>query len=115
MIIVNHNGQAWSGNRPGSQVQLIADPTGSVSGLALLNQDCRPGVGAPSHTHDFEEILTIMAGRAEVWVDDTRQIVGPGTSVFVRTGAIHGFVNVGTEPLKLQAVIAATELRATFL
>jgi len=33
----------------------------------------------------------------------------------VRTGAIHGFVNVGTEPLKLQAVIAATELRATFL
>jgi mannose-6-phosphate isomerase-like protein (cupin superfamily) len=115
MVIVKHKGQAWREGRPGSQLQLIVDPAGSVSGLALLNQECRPGVGAPSHTHEFEEILTIFEGTAEVWVDDARQVVGPGTSVFVRTGAIHGFVNVGGGPLKLQAVIAATELRATFL
>ena len=74
-----------------------------------------PGVGAPSHTHEFEEILTIVEGTAEVWLDNARQVVGPGTTIFVRTGAIHGFLNVGSGPLKLQAVIAATELRATFL
>jgi mannose-6-phosphate isomerase-like protein (cupin superfamily) len=115
MVIVKHNGQSWSESRPGSQLQLISDPTGSVSGLALVNQECRPGVGAPSHTHQFEEILTIVEGTAEVWVDNERQVVGPGTTVFVRTGAIHGFVNVGGGPLKLQAIIAATELRASFL
>ena len=115
MVIVEHNGQVWKESRPGSQLQLIVDPTGSVTGLALLNQECLPGAGASSHTHEFEEILTILEGTAEVWVDNARQVVGPGTSVFVRTGAIHGFVNVGGEPLKLQAVIAGTELRATFL
>jgi mannose-6-phosphate isomerase-like protein (cupin superfamily) len=60
-------------------------------------------------------MLTIVAGTAEVWIDDAREVVGPGTTVFVRTGAIHGFVNIGDEPLKLQAVIAATDLHATFL
>jgi mannose-6-phosphate isomerase-like protein (cupin superfamily) len=115
MVIVKHNGQAWRESRPGSQLQLIVDPTGSVTGLALLNQECSPGVGAPSHTHEFEEILTIVEGAAEVWVDNSRQVVGAGTSVFVRIGAIHGFLNVGSGPLKLQAVIAGTELRATYL
>jgi mannose-6-phosphate isomerase-like protein (cupin superfamily) len=80
-----------------------------------LNQECRPGVGAPSHTHEFEEVLTIVSGTAEVWVEDRREVVGAGTSVFVRTGAVHGFTNVGDDLLQLQAVIAATELRATFL
>jgi mannose-6-phosphate isomerase-like protein (cupin superfamily) len=115
MVIVKHNGEPWRESRPGSELQLIVDPTGSVTGLALLNQECRPGVGAPSHTHEFEEILTIVEGTAEVWVDDARQVVGAGTTVFVRTGAIHGFLNVGGGPLKLQAVIAGTALRATFL
>ena len=115
MVIVKHNGQVWDERRPGSQLQRIVDPTGSVTGLALFNQECRPGTGAPSHTHEFEEIVTILEGTAEVWVDDARQVVGPGTSVFIRTGAIHGFVNTGSGPLKLQAVIAGTELRATFL
>jgi mannose-6-phosphate isomerase-like protein (cupin superfamily) len=74
-----------------------------------------PGVGAPSHTHEFEEILTIVQGAAEVWVDAVRDVIGPGTSVFVRAGAVHGFVNVGAGPLRLDGVIAARELRATYL
>jgi len=115
MVIVKHTGRPWTESRPGSRIQLIADPTGSVSGLALLNQECRPGVGAPSHTHEFEEVLTIVEGTAEVWVDNARQVVGAGKTVFVRAGAIHGCVNVGDGLLKLEAAIAATELRATFV
>jgi mannose-6-phosphate isomerase-like protein (cupin superfamily) len=115
MTIVKHNDRSWTENRSGSALQFIVDPTGGVSGLALFNQECRPGVGAPSHSHEFEEILTVVEGTAEVWVDHERVVVGPGTTVFVRTGAVHGFVNVGDGPLRLQAVIAGTELRATFL
>jgi mannose-6-phosphate isomerase-like protein (cupin superfamily) len=54
-------------------------------GLALLNQEYRQGVGALSHTHEFEEILTIVEGTAEVWMDNKRSVVGPATTVFVRT------------------------------
>jgi mannose-6-phosphate isomerase-like protein (cupin superfamily) len=72
-------------------------------------------VGAPSHTHEFEEVLTVVEGTAQAWIDDSREIVGPGTSIFVPTGAVHGFRNVGDGLLKLQVVIAALELRATFV
>jgi quercetin dioxygenase-like cupin family protein len=115
MSIVDHQQQPWSERRPGSRLRVIADPLRDVNGLALLHQECEPGVGAPSHTHEFEEILTIVAGVAEVWIDTERQVIQPGTSVFVRAGVVHGFVNVGDGPLKLDGVIAARELRATFL
>ena len=96
-------------------MRVIADPTGAVNGLAVLDQECAPGVGAPSHTHEFEEILTIVEGSAEVWIGDQRKVVGPSTSVFIPTGAIHGFRNVGDTTLRLVGTIAATELRAKFL
>ena len=115
MTIVEHHSQPWRDNRLGSRVQLIVDAAAGVTALALVNQVCEPGVGAPSHTHEFEEIVTVVEGSAEVWVAGQRQVIGPGTSVFVRPGAVHGFRNVGDEPLRVQAVIASTELRATYV
>src|SRR5262245_42114819 len=99
MRIVEHAGQTWRENRPGSRIQIIADPTAGESSLALVNQVCDPGVGAPSHTHEFDEILTILEGSAELWAGATRLTVGPGTSAFVRAGTVHGFRNVGQVPL----------------
>jgi quercetin dioxygenase-like cupin family protein len=115
MSIIVHEGQAWRENRAGSRIQLLADPTASVSGLALVNQICQPGVGAPSHFHEFEEIITVVDGSAEVWVDGERRIVGPGTSVFIGAGTVHGFRNIGDGTLSIQAAIASVELRATYL
>jgi quercetin dioxygenase-like cupin family protein len=115
LVIVEHHEQSWHENRPGSHIQLIADSTAGVSGLAVVNQVCQPGVGAPSHVHDFEEILTVVEGSAEIWVCGERRVVGPGSSAFVPTGAVHGFRNVGTGLLRLEAVIASTQLHATFV
>jgi quercetin dioxygenase-like cupin family protein len=117
MSIVEHSSQPWAPGAAGrgSRIQFVADPTGAVSGLALQNQECDPGVGIPSHTHEFEEVVTVLEGTAEVWLDARREVVGPGTTVFIPTGAVHGLVNVGTEPLKLQFVIASNRMRATFL
>jgi quercetin dioxygenase-like cupin family protein len=114
-VVVEHAAQAWVERRPGSRIRPIVDPTGAVSGLSFFRQECAPGVGAPSHTHEFEEILTVIEGQAEVWLDGQRQVIGPGTSVFVNTGAVHGFRNVGDDVLKLDAIIAARELRQTFV
>ena len=117
MSIVEQSGLPWvpGSAGQGSRIQFVSDPTGGVSGLTLGNQECAPGVGAASHTHAFEEVLTVLEGTAEVWLGEQRQVVGPGTSVFVPTGAVHGFVNVGTGLLKLQLVIASDRLEATFL
>jgi quercetin dioxygenase-like cupin family protein len=113
--VVKHGDQPWTGNRAGSRLQRIVDPGGRVMGLGLYTQECAPGVGPASHTHEFEEVLTILDGTAEVWLDGQRQIVGPDTSIFVPVGAVHGFRNVGDGLLKLSIVIAALELRSTFI
>ncbi|MBV8713862.1 MAG: cupin, partial [Chloroflexi bacterium] len=39
---------------------MVVDPTGSVAALSFFDQECEPGVGAGSHTHEFEEILTVV-------------------------------------------------------
>jgi quercetin dioxygenase-like cupin family protein len=117
MSIVEHRSCPWVPGSAGhgSRIQAVADPTGAVAGLALHNQECDPGVGAASHTHDFEEVITVVEGTAEVWLGEERQIIGPGTTVFIPAGVVHGFVNAGTGLLKLQFVIASNQLRATFL
>lgn len=117
MSIVEHGRRPWTPGAAGhgSRIRFVADPTGAVAGLAFQHQECDPGVGAPSHTHAFEEVLTVIAGTAEVWLGEQRRVVGPGTSVFIPTGAVHGFVNVGTGVLQLQFIIAANQMRATFL
>src|SRR3954471_19371336 len=117
MSIVEHRSRPWmlGSAGPGSRIQAVTDPTGAVAGLALHHQECDPGVGAASHTHDFEELITVIEGTAEVWLGEQRQIIGPGTTVFIPAGVDHGFVNAGSGLLKLQFVIAANQLRATFL
>ena len=117
MSIVEHRQCPWAPGSAGqgSRIKAIADPTGQVAGLALHHQECEPGVGAATHTHDFEELITVVAGTAEVWLGEQRQVIGPGTTVFIPTGVAHGFINVGDTLLQLQFVIAASQLRATFL
>ena len=110
MSIVEHEGQPWRENRPGSRLRVIADSGPTALGLALVHQICEPGVGAPSHTHDFDEIVTIVSGTAEVWIGSERQTVGGETSIFVPAGTVHGFRNNGNDPLQLLGVIAAREL-----
>ena len=88
MSIVEHRSRPWvpgSAGR-GSRIQTVANPTGAVAGSALHNQECAPGVGAASHTHDFEELIIVVEGTAEVWLGDQRQVIGPGTTVFIPPG-----------------------------
>jgi mannose-6-phosphate isomerase-like protein (cupin superfamily) len=46
--------------------------TGSVQ-LCVFEQWCEPDCGAPTHLHAVEEVLTVLAGQAEVWVGEERR------------------------------------------
>ena len=47
----------------------VSAMTGAAQ-LCIFEQWCDPGCGAPTHLHAVEEILTVLEGRAEVWIDD---------------------------------------------
>ncbi len=109
----------WQQNRPGSAIRTIADYAGdgqpAAERLALIEQICEPGVGAPLHWHDFDEVLQIVEGIAEVWIGEERRVVGPGVSAFMPAGVRHGFRNVGQTRLRLRGAFAAHELVTHFV
>jgi quercetin dioxygenase-like cupin family protein len=90
--------------RPGVRTRLHGTP----ASFCVIEQWCDPGLGAPTHTHfDVEELITVVEGEAEVWIDDSRETVSAGDSVLLPPHTQHGFRNVGTSTLHLFAIFGA--------
>jgi quercetin dioxygenase-like cupin family protein len=114
MQIIDHASQAKEEWRPGVVTRMqVSALTGSVQ-LCVFQQWCEPGRGAPTHLHAVEEILTVLDGRAEIWVEDERATLTAGQSMLVPAGRKHGFRNVGTGTLHVQATLAAPIFEASF-
>ena len=81
---------------------------------AYSSNGSHPRAGAPTHHHAVEEVLTVIAGEAEMWIGEEHVVVSSGQSLIVPAGHRHGFRNVGHATLHLQAVLASPVLEATF-
>jgi mannose-6-phosphate isomerase-like protein (cupin superfamily) len=94
--------------RPGVQTFMRAGASTGAVQLCVLDQWCEPGMGAPAHTHlEVEELIAVLEGEAEVWVEEERARVGAGASVLIPPGHRHGFTNVGEDVLHVLAVLGA--------
>jgi quercetin dioxygenase-like cupin family protein len=114
MQVIDHESQASEEWRPGVRTRMqVSAVTGSVQ-LCVFQQWCTPGKGAPTHLHAVEEILTVLDGQAEFWLEDERTNLTKGQSVLVPAGRKHGFRNTGTGTLHVQATLAAPIFEASF-
>ncbi len=112
--IVDHESQSSEEWRPGVRTRMrISALTGAVQ-LCIFEQWCDPGRGAPTHLHAVEEVLTILAGQAEVWLGEEKSMLEAGQSLRVPAGRKHGFRNVGDTTLHVQAILAAPIFEASF-
>src|SRR5262249_44688938 len=76
--------------------------------LCVMEQWCAPGAGAPTHTHfDVEEVIAVLAGEAEVWIDGKTSRVGADASIVLPAHSFHGFRNDGDTELHTLAVFAS--------
>ncbi|RWL17775.1 MAG: cupin domain-containing protein [Mesorhizobium sp.] len=82
--------------------------------LCIFEQWVVPAVGAPTHSHPVEEVLTVIAGKAEMWIDEEHIALTAGQSLVVPAGRKHGFRNIGSEMLHIHAVLASSIFEATF-
>jgi len=94
-------------------VMLVSAQTGSQQ-LTVFEQFCAPGLGAPNHLHAVEEVLTIVAGEAEVWVGEETFAAKAGHSVIIPAGKFHGFRNTGEGELHVRAILAAPIFEASY-
>src|SRR5579862_2417761 len=84
--------EAW---RPGVETRMLVSAINGAAQLCIFEQWVAPGVGAPTHAHPVEEVLTVREGEAEMWMDEVRVIVSAGQSLIVPAGRTHGFRNSG--------------------
>jgi quercetin dioxygenase-like cupin family protein len=99
--------------RPGVETRMLVSAHNGAAQLCIFEQWVAPGVGAPTHSHPVEEVLTVREGEAEMWIDDQRVIVSAGRSLIVPAGRKHGFRNSGAATLYLHAVLASPIFEAT--
>ncbi len=114
LTIIDHASQPKDEWRPGVLTRMVASAAVGSSQLAVFEQWCDPGLGAPAHLHAVEEILTVLEGEAEVWVDEERRHLTAGQSALIAAGRKHGFSNTGTGILRVQAILASPVFEAAY-
>ena len=114
MRVIDHERQPKEEWRAGVLTRMhVSAIVGSVQ-LCVFEQWCDPGCGAPTHLHPVEEVLSVLEGQAEVWIEDERAALSPGQSVVVPAGRRHGFRNVGDATLHMHVTLAAPIFEAKF-
>jgi len=68
------------------------------------------GGGHNFHVHpEMNEILYVLKGNAEQWIEDEMQILEEGDSVYIGANVAHGTFNAGEGDLEFLAILSPPE------
>lgn len=59
------------------------------------------GTGAPVHTHNCDEQVTLLEGAGEVEIEGAVTALRPFDTTYIPTGVAHAFRNVGGSPMTI--------------
>jgi quercetin dioxygenase-like cupin family protein len=77
-----------------------------ASKFTVLEGTFFPGKGHSFHYHaGQEELIYVVSGAVEHWIEQEKRILGPGDSVFMPPGIVHATFNVGAEDAKAVAIL----------
>jgi quercetin dioxygenase-like cupin family protein len=90
----------------GSTAFLSNPTTTGASQLTVMEVILMPGNGHNFHKHpDQEEVICVIEGRIEQWLERERTELGPGEAVFIPADVVHASFNVGNVPAKLMVTL----------
>ncbi|MCB1225335.1 MAG: cupin domain-containing protein [Verrucomicrobiales bacterium] len=79
--------------------------------LLLVRANMDPWHCHPFHYHPHrEEIIYVIYGRAEQWVDGKKQILSAGEMAHIPPGVVHATYNPHAEPLVFLAILSPAKL-----
>lgn len=94
---------------------LIADgDTPTRTGI----QTSEPGYVAPMHSHPYVEILFILEGQMEAWLEggeDDPVRLGPGDSIALPANVPHSFRTAGDQTMRLLGIHSSSERTVNYL
>jgi quercetin dioxygenase-like cupin family protein len=81
-------------------------PNTGARDLTVIDVTLLPGKGHNFHRHpDQEEVIVVLAGKVEQWIDRDKRVLGPGDSAFIPADTVHASFNVGESEAKLLAIL----------
>ena len=100
-------GKHWWLSRPGFT---------DTKQLTLVRVTMRPGTGHRFHYHPArEEIIYVIDGVAEQWVDREKRMLKAGECAFIREKVVHAIHNVSQKPMTFLAILSPSEAEGPFL
>ena len=92
----------------GTSSWLSNPPSTGARQLTVIDVNLDPGKGHNFHKHpDQEEVIVVVTGKVEQWVDREKRILGPGDCTFIPAGVVHASSNTGENPAKIMAILGA--------
>src|SRR5262245_4720864 len=74
--------------------------------ITVMEVTLKPGMGHNFHKHpDQEEVIYVMSGQIEQWLEQKKQLLKPGDSIFIDKDVVHASFNTGSQPAKLMVVL----------
>ena len=79
---------------------LVGDDQGSTP-VRIGIQRTNPGSKTPKHSHPYLEVLTVLEGHGEAWMEDAENLVSlaPGVTLVLPPNLKHWFRATGEAPL----------------
>jgi quercetin dioxygenase-like cupin family protein len=80
---------------------LIGDDNGAGIPIRTGIQTSEPGYATREHSHPYVEVLTVLEGRGEAWLDGEPGTIAmeKGVTISIPAGRVHGFRVLGDEKL----------------
>jgi quercetin dioxygenase-like cupin family protein len=73
--------------------------------LTVIDATLAHGQGHSFHSHpNQEEVVFVIAGKVEQWVDREKRILNFGDAAFIPAGMVHASFNVGEGDARLVAI-----------
>ncbi len=74
--------------------------------LLFVRVSMLPGQAHRFHIHPhMEEIIYVLSGAAEQWLDREKRLLGAGDSLYLPAGMVHATYNAGNQPLEFLAIL----------
>lgn len=91
----------------GSLAWFSSPAASNAKDLVVLEVSLTPTGGHNFHKHpNQEEVIYVIEGEIEQWVDRQKRTLGPGDSAFIGADVVHASFNVSDRNAKLLAILS---------
>ena len=90
----------------GGVAWLSRPQTSGAKDLLVIEVSLAPGGGHAFHKHpNQEEVIYVISGSVEQWLEKERRTLGPGDSIFIPADTVHASFNKSKGDAKLIAIL----------